>query len=132
MPQDITAGGSLSFGSFTAGGGGTVSVSAAGLRSKTGAVLLVSQGAVASAASFTVVGTSNANVVISLPLDGTVQLSDGGNTMALNGFVSSPGPVGTLSGGGTLNLAVGATLTVGNLQPAGSYSGSFAVTINYQ
>lgn len=123
----------MSFGSFSAGGGGTVSVSASGARSKTGGVLLSGQGPLSTAAQFSLSGTPGANVVISLPPDGTTQLDDGnGHTMTLNSFVSNPGPVGTLSGGGTLLLSVGATLTVGNLQAPGSYSGFFTVTVNYE
>ncbi|MDI4631616.1 DUF4402 domain-containing protein [Pelomonas sp. V22] len=131
--QSISSSINMSFGSFSAGGGGTISLTAGGARTKTGGVLLTSQGALPAAAQFTLSGTPSANVVISLPLDGTTQLDDGsGHFMALNSFVSSPGPVGTLSGGGTLMLSVGATLTVGNLQAPGSYSGFFTVTINYE
>jgi hypothetical protein len=52
--------------------------------------------------------------------------------MALNGFTSSPAATGMLPGGGTLAISVGATMTVGNQQAPGSYSGTFNVTINYQ
>jgi hypothetical protein len=50
--------------------------------------------------------------------------------MALNSFASSP-PTGTLSGGGSQLIQVGATLTVGSSQAPGNYSGSFNVTVNY-
>lgn len=131
---DIGTSVNMSFGSFSPGSGGTIALSAGGARTKTGGVLLSSQAPLASAGQFSVTnGTPSANIVVSLPLDGTTQLDDGsGHTMALNGFVSSPGPVVTLSGGGTVTLAVGATLTVGNLQAPGSYSGFFTVTINYE
>ena len=128
--QTVANNTSLSFGSFTAGSGGTVAVSAAGARSKTGGVILSSQG-VASASQFTVTGTSSATVTISLPTDGTVLLSDGSHTMALTGFVSNPNATGILSGGGTLTISVGAVLNVGNAQPPGNYTGSFNVTVNY-
>lgn len=131
--QTLNNGAGLSFGAFTAGSGGTILVSSGGARSKTGSVLLVSQGGSAAAAQFTITGTPNAVFTISLPVDGTVLLSDGGsNTMALNSFVSSPSAVGTLSGGGSQLINVGATLTVGNQQVPGAYSGSFSVTVNYQ
>lgn len=131
--QTLNNGAALSFGAFTAGSGGTILVSSGGARSKTGGVLLVSQGGSAAAAQFTITGTANAVFTISLPVDGTVLLSDGSsNTMALNGFVSSPSAVGTLSGGGSQLINVGATLTVGNQQVPGAYSGSFSVTVNYQ
>ena len=121
---------SLSFGSFTAGSGGTVTVNAAGARSKTGGVVVSSQG-VPSAAQFTITGTNSSAVTISLPTDGTVLLSDGSHTMALTGFVSNPNGTGILGGGGTLTISVGAVLNVGNAQPPGNYTGSFNVTVNY-
>lgn len=133
--QTLTNTGALSFGSFTAGTGGTVTVSAAGARSKSGGVILVSQGGVAAAAQFTVSGTPSATFTITLPADGTVFLSDGASgSMALNSFTSNPpntASAGLLSGGGTANVSVGATLTVGNAQTPGNYSGSFTVTVNY-
>ena len=121
----------LSFGSFVAGAGGSIAVTTSGGRSKTGSVFLLSQGGISTAAQFTVSGTAGATYAITLPADGTVALSSGSNTMAVNSFVSFPSAMGTLSGGGTQLLSVGATLTVGNAQPPGSYAGSFSVTINY-
>ncbi|RZJ10617.1 MAG: DUF4402 domain-containing protein [Rubrivivax sp.] len=125
--------GALSFGSFTAGAGGTITVSPAGARVKAGSVILVNQGGGASAAQFTVSGTPSAAYSISLPMDGTVFLSDGASgSMALNGFTSSPSVSGVLSGGGTQQVNVGATLTVASSQAPGSYSGNFSVTVNYE
>jgi len=131
--QSVSNTASLSFGSFTAGsGGGTVQLNAGGGRAATGTVMLFNQGGSAAAAQFMLSGSSGESVTITLPSDGTVLLSDGSNTMAVNSFTSSPsGGSGTLSGGGTLTLLVGATLTVAPNQPAGSYSGSFNVTINF-
>jgi hypothetical protein len=131
--QTLTNTGALSFGAFTAGSGGTVTVSPAGARIKTGSVILVNQAGVASAAQFTISGTPNAVFTLSLPADGTTFLSDGGSgSMALNSFTSSPATTGVLSGGGTQTLSVGATLSVSNLQATGSYTGAFSVTVNYQ
>ena len=122
---------SLSFGSFIAGSGGTITVSPAGARSQTGGVLLVGQGSNVAPAQFNVGGTANASYTITLPGNNTVVLIDAGShTMALNGFVCSP-PTGTLSVGGAQMIRVGATLVVGNGQAPGSYSGSFNVTVNY-
>lgn len=131
--QTVTNTGGLSFGSFTAGAGGSITVTPAGARMKTGSVILVNQGGSASAAQFTVSGTPNAAFDITLPADGTVFLSNGGaGSMALNGFTSSPSASGLLSGGGTQQVSVGATLSVGGAQTSGSYSGAFNVTVNYQ
>ncbi|MEK9951770.1 MAG: DUF4402 domain-containing protein [Curvibacter sp.] len=129
--QSIASTGALSFGSFVAGSGGTVVVGTSGARSKTGGVVLVGQGATASAAQFLVSGTASATYAITLPPDGTVSLSSGSQTMALNGFVSFPHATGTLSAGGSQVLNVGATLSVGANQTPGNYSGSFNVTVQY-
>lgn len=122
----------LSFGSFLAGGGGSVVIGSGGARTQTGGVLLVGQGSGAAAAQFNVVGTANATYSITLPLNNTVVLSDGnGNTMTVNSFVSSPAATGTLSGGGNQTVRVGATLIVGPSQAPGNYAGSFNITVNY-
>lgn len=129
--QTIANTSGLSFGSFVAGTSGTIAVTTAGGRSKTGGVFLVAQGGGGTAAQFTVSGTAGPAYAITLPANDTVTLSDGNNhSMALNGFVSDPSS-GTLSGGGTQWLRVGATLSVGNAQAPGSYTGSFAVTVHY-
>lgn len=131
--QTLTNNTALSFGSFTAGSGGSVAVTPGGARSKAGSVILVNQGAPAAAAQFTISGTPSALFDITLPANGTVFLSDGAaGSMALNNFTSSPSVSGVLSGGGTQTINVGATLTVGSAQTPGSYSGSFNVTVNYQ
>ncbi len=131
--QTLVNNGALSFGAFTAGSGGTVAVNPGGARTKTGNVILVNQAGTASAAQFTITGTPSAVFGITLPVDGTVFLTDGASgSMALNSFVSSPSGTGVLGGGGTQQINVGATLTVSNLQATGSYSGSFNVTVNYQ
>lgn len=131
--QTLVNNNALSFGAFTAGSGGTVTVAPGGARMKTGSVILVNQAGTASAAQFTITGTPSAVFTISLPADGTTFLTDGGSgSMALNGFSSSPSVTGVLSGGGSQTINVGATLTVGNTQATGSYSGAFIVTVNYQ
>lgn len=122
--------GALAFGKFVAGSGGTVAVSANGVRSASGGVMLVPSGAGA-AAQFAVSGDPNRTYSISLPADGTVALASGTNSMAVNTFTSSPSLTGTLSAGGTQTVSVGATLSVGSNQATGSYSGSFDVTVNY-
>lgn len=120
----------LSFGSFTAGAGGTITVNASGGRSKTGSVVLSNQGAVASPAQFTVTGTNGATFTTTLPGDGIVQLSDGTHTMSVDLFTISPALQNTLSGG-TAMISVGATLTVNSGQAPGNYTGSFNITLEY-
>jgi hypothetical protein len=128
--QSISTLSSLSFGSFVAGTGGSITVAAGGGRTSTGGVVTVGQGSTYAAAMFRVSGTASATYTITLPENNTVTLTDGTHTMALNTFTSSP-PTGTLSGGGMQLVQVGATLTVGNGQPPGNYTGTFNVTVNY-
>lgn len=98
-------------------------------RSKGGSVLLVAQGASATAAAFTFTGTGT-TYTITLPANDTVTLSDGSHTMALNDFTSSLSTTGPLTGS-SQTLKVGATLTVGNAQAPGSYTGAFNVSVQY-
>lgn len=128
--QSILATQALVFGSFAAGAGGTVTVSAVGVRSKGGGVTLVSSGS-GSAASFNVSGNASASYAITLPGNGVVSLTSGAHSMAVSAFTSSPVLNGLLNGGGTQSLAVGATLNVGSGQASGSYAGTFDVTVEY-
>ncbi len=107
---------------------GTVRVSTAGVRFGTGGVTLA--GVVSpTVASFDVVGAPGSTYTVELPASATI--ASGVHTMSLDTFVSSPPTTGTLSGAGADTLVVGATLRVGGDQPAGRYTGSFAVTISY-
>lgn len=121
--------GDLAFGSFVANSGGTVTVAPNGGRSKGGSVLLVAQGTSAAAAAFMFTGTGT-TYTITLPANDTVTLTDGSHTMAVNNFTSSLSLTGPVTGSPQL-LKVGATLTVGNAQAPGAYTGSFAVTVAY-
>lgn len=131
--QTITDSTALSFGSFVAGSGGTVAVSPASDRSATGGVTLINAGPGAASQS-TVTGTPGSSYSITLPANDTVSLSNGSNTMAVNEFVSNPAATSSSTGlllTGSQTLYIGATLTVSNNQPAGSYSGTFPVTVTY-
>jgi uncharacterized protein DUF4402 len=86
-------------------------------------------GAAVTAAAFTVSGQGSATYAITLPASATV--TSGANTMTVNGFTSNPAGTGTLSGAGSQNLLVGATLNVGASQATGTYSGTFDVTVTY-
>jgi hypothetical protein len=124
---------SLEFGSFIAGAGGAITVSPGGARTRSGQVALLPS--TASAASLTFrdpdpARASNA-CIISLPPDGSVSLTSATATMALTGFTSSPSGTGAMSGG-TMQVAVGATLNVGPSQPRGNYSGAIPITVEYQ
>ena len=123
----------LAFGSFAGKSTATttVIVSTAGVR--TGSADMVGTAGV-SAAQFTIKGENNQQVAITLP-ETDVTLSDGaGHLMTIDdaSFNCDKTVSGVaLSGEGSLTINIGATLSVGINQVAGSYSGSFAVSVNY-
>jgi hypothetical protein len=121
----------LKFGKFMVGAGGTVAIATTGARTLIGVAEFGTQGTAGfSAASFPVTGENNATFSISLP--GTATLSaGGGNTMTVGSFVSDPVSPATLDASGAKTLLVGATLTVGATQVAGTYLGTFDVTVDY-
>jgi hypothetical protein len=125
----------LDFGRFVAGSGGTVVVSPAGVRSRTGGVILLtspSAGQATFLVSKSANGGGNKAVIISLPSNGSTRLSSGAsNSMAVNAFVNSPATITTVTTAGT-TLSIGATLTVGANQAPGAYSGSFPLIVNFQ
>jgi hypothetical protein len=124
----------LDFGRFVAGSGGTVIVSPAGLRSRTGGVVLLNSPS-AGQAAFSVGKSSNGGankaIIISLPANGSTRLTSGSNSMAVNTFTNSPAMLTVIPNGGT-TLSVGATMTVAPNQAPGSYSGSFPLIVNFQ
>ncbi len=119
----------LSFGKFVAANG-SVTVSPSGSRVASGAVVLLQTGP-GQAAQFVVSGDANATYAVTLPVDGTVSIASGGSSVSVNGFASSPAATGLLSGGGTQLLNVGARLDVTAGLPAGAYSGTFSVVVDY-
>lgn len=110
---------------------GTVVLTPAGTRSVTGGCTLPAVTGTVTAAAFTVTGLAAATYAITLPAALTT-ISNGGNTMTVDTWTSTPVATGTLTGG-TDNLRVGATLHVGASQAAGSYTSAapFTVTVNY-
>lgn len=127
----------MDFGNLAASGTlGTCVLATDNSRSITGGVTTMAGGSPA-AASFTVTGVAAATYTINLP-SGATTVSDGTNTMTVDGWTSNPSGTGTLTGG-TSTLLVGATLHVGANQAGGVYntsnalgSGEFTVTVNYQ
>ncbi len=125
-PISISSSGDMDFGTMlTTGTAGTVTVTPAGARSSVDVDLF---GGLPSAASFDVTGAVGQAYSITLPSSTT--LTSGGDTMNVDTFNHDAGGTPTLPGGSdTFN--VGATLNVGATQAAGTYSGTFAVTVNY-
>lgn len=119
----------LVFGKFIAAGGGTITITPLGARSKTGGVVLLA-GVTATSASYslTETGTGKSLTWRTISLPATATLSSGAATMTLSNFTSDP--AATMVGSGTV-LTVGATLAVAANQAPGNYSGTFSVTVDY-
>jgi len=84
-----------------------------------------------------ILGVPGALVSVTLPADGTITIDDGtGNSMPVEGFGIRSGAGAslnlTLGGSGSYRFSVTATLNVGANQPAGAYSGTYPITVNYQ
>jgi hypothetical protein len=139
QPIAITPSSNLSFGSFAAGPGGSVTVSTSGARTFNN---VVAMGAgTASAARFDITGTPG--TTYSITHTGTAVLTNttgtGNETMALakfsdlSGANGTSGTVtsGTLDAGGAQSLYVGGQLTVAANQAAGVYTGTVIATVEY-
>ncbi len=124
-PISISPGANMDFGTLLpTGTAGTVTVTTAGARSSVNVDLL---GGVPSAASFNVTGEPGQAYIITFT-PGT--LTGPGADMTVGSFTHDAGGAPTLPGG-TDTFNVGATLNVGATQAAGTYSGPFTVTVNY-
>jgi hypothetical protein len=119
----------LNFGDVVAGGSlGTVVMTSAGARSATGGTTLGNTNS-AAAAGFTVTGVSGSTYAISLPGSNITVGDGGGHSMTVDTWTGSKAS-GTLSSG-TDTFTVGGTLHVAASQVAGSYTGTFSVSVNY-
>lgn len=101
----------------------TVAVSTGGVR--TCGAALVCSGSV-TVANFTATGQSGQTATVSVP--GSVSLTSGSDTMSTTLVPSAT----SLSLAPTGSFTVGGTLSVGANQAAGTYTGSFSVTVEYQ
>ena len=89
-------------------------------------------GGAPTAGDFDVTGAGNLAYDITLPLDGVVTLTNGGNpAMSVDGFSDSAGGSSSLVTGSD-SFTVGATLTINANQPAALYTGTYDVIVNYQ
>ncbi|MDM4764964.1 DUF4402 domain-containing protein [Pelomonas sp. SE-A7] len=143
QPIAVAQAADLVFGSLIAGNG-AVTVSTDGTRTSAGGTTpMPSSGATPTAARFDVTGTGAATFSIDYTGSDTV-LTSGGNTMAIDWITESltlatgsgktdpntDATTGTLSGGAAY-IFVGAKLTVGAGQAAGTYTGIVKVTVAY-
>jgi hypothetical protein len=143
-PITITASRALAFGNVVPGAAiGTLVIAgtAAGAQSVTGGVTQPgSQKGTVTSAQFAVAGEGSFTYTLTIPT-APVTISDSAttpNTMSVDTFtsdVATTAGAGTLSGtagtAGTQTVSVGGTLNVGANQAAGSYTGSFSVTVAY-
>lgn len=123
LTHDVGA--ALSFGTFTAGNGGTVTVNKNNGNGTAGGDVTLVSGSVESADSFTVGGDPNRAFQVTTA-NGTV--SDGSNTMT---FTTDVKKNHTLDGSGAATFTVGGELTVPDSAPAGTYTGQYDATVTY-
>lgn len=131
QPIGITKTIDMSFGNIAVISAGTVVLDPSGSRIGTGGVTLPAITGSVTSASFDVTGGVNLTYAITLPLNCII--SSGANTMTIDTFTSTPSVTGALSGTGTQQLKIGATLNIGGAQAPGTYiSGTpFPITVNY-
>jgi hypothetical protein len=134
-PIGITKTVDMNFGNLAvnATNGGTAILTPAGARSVTGGVTIpVANPGTVTAASFDITGTAAYTYAITLPA-GATTVSDGTNDMTVDTWTSTPDATGTISGGGTQTITVGATLHVTAAQPANVYNSTadFSVKVDY-
>jgi hypothetical protein len=122
----LTATRSLDFGQIAVNGAGTLTVATAG---STCSALLICTGS-PTTATFDVTGSADSAYVATVPA-GSVTLTSGGNTMTVDNFTANY-PAGTTLVAGASSFEVGGRLNVGAAQPAGVYSGTFSVSVEYQ
>ena len=130
----LTADSALDFGQIAANGAGTVKVNADGTVVQTGTLVWTGTRV---PAGFTVTGTKGASVIVTLPTTAAT-LYLGGITssttvMTLDQFNKNPTGAFQLDATtGAAQFSVGGRLSVAAAQTAGVYSGTFAVSVEYQ
>jgi hypothetical protein len=132
-PIAITKTVDMNFGNAAVQAAGTVVLTPASTRTKTGGVTLPAATGTVSAAAFDVTGEGNYTFAITLPASCTITHTNLINTMSVDTFTDDGvAHVGTLVAG-SLTIHVGATLNVGLNQLAGVYTSgtNFDVTVNY-
>lgn len=82
------------------------------------------------AGEFSITGNPNAPVAITLPSSAT--LTGPGAAMTVNNFTRTPsGENSSLNSSGAMTLKVGASLNVNAAQAAGTYNGTYTLTVSY-
>ena len=141
-PLTITSATALSFGSFVAGSGGTVTIPSASPYTRTSTSLISGAGTslslVASNAgavsNITISGIEGTTYTVVLPtVPTTLSTGSGGATMTMTNITSNlVGLAGTIPANGAQTFQIGGTLSVGADQLSGTYSATLPITITYQ
>lgn len=111
--------------------GGTVVIAATSAGTPTYDGLPTQLSTTTTASKFTASGQANATFAITLPTSISIT-DDASNSMTVNSFVASDGITGHALTSGTNEFFVGATLEVGAGQEAGTYIGTFPITVTYE
>lgn len=124
----------LDFGRIVAVGAGTVVV-APGMPGATGNGVIVLHGGSPGPASFTVGGNAGKKQAVITFDSPSIQLTSAANgvtsTMTVDTFRSLPAADTFVAPAAAADVSVGATLHVKSFQAAGTYSGAFSVTVNF-
>ena len=134
-PIAVSSGGTLAFGTLVRGAG-TAVVSTAGVRTVTGGVVALAS-TIPSAASFTVSGEGAQLITVTVGALTLANTTSGSPADNLSVVLAAPNTgsqtlSGALNTAGSLNVAVGGTVTLTAATTPGVYSGSFTVTAAYQ
>lgn len=125
----LTAVNPLEFGSMNPSAAGTVILTAAGVATPSGVVLVAGT---PTAASYTVTGTALRTYAITIPTASFNITCTTGQTMAITAMDCSYAALtSAFAVGGTDGFTVGGTLNVALNQVAGVYTGTFPVTVAY-
>lgn len=129
LPLTLTEDATLEFGQLSSAASiGTVVIDTADGRTQTGGVTL--EGGTARSGAWSVAGEASTAYTITLPA--STSLTGAGDPMTVNAFSDSQSGSSTTDGSGDDTFKVGATLNVNASQAAGSYTGTYAVTVAYQ
>jgi hypothetical protein len=123
-PMSVSSLQSLSFGTFTSGIGGTVTIDAWGVRTVSGVIAL---GSITYCPAVFLIDGEPGTLVRWIGSDATLTNGTGG-IMTLHIDNSQNAYVAALSSSGDIRISIGGTLSVGALTPPGNYTGTFSIT----
>lgn len=136
LPIVISGSVELNFGTISAGGGGSVIVSTAGARSVTGTVVDISGGGLETNGVFSISGSTGVMIDLSVTAPDFTVSNGAGGIMTVDSFnivVPGGGRTATVTlATSPQNFPLGATLRVSSGQAAGTYTGDYVLSANYQ